>query len=196
MGAEPGDVLVLRPSRKAFSQPFCKFVSDVLAAHPGVPVFKVVPPRGYAPRSAAYPPLEDVTIGVPIKQHVRGPPAAAFPPRRPCARGPAPWPAPSCTGRPLAALLPLIVSASHGRAPPRVPARARACASGGLRRRQPARLPVGGADAWGGRARRRWAAMARSGASLRSRRCAGRRARVDYSTCGLSGLVGARGCPG
>jgi len=95
MGAEPGDVLVLRPSRKAFSQPFCKFVGDVLAAHPGVPVFKVVPPRGYAPRAAAYPPQEDVTIGVPIKQHVRGSLAAAFPPRRPGGtRGPVPRPAP------------------------------------------------------------------------------------------------------
>ena len=68
-----GEPLVLHPTRAEFSQPFLKYVSDVLAAHPDVAVFKVVPPRGWSPRQAAYPPLEDVTIGVPIKQHVRAP---------------------------------------------------------------------------------------------------------------------------
>lgn len=47
----------------------------------------------------------------------------------------------------------------------------------GLRRRRAVRLPVGGADAWGGRARRRWGATAPSAASSRSRRCAGGGAR-------------------
>lgn len=77
---------MLRPNRKDFSQPFLKYISQVLSDHPGTAVVKVIPPKGWSPRRHAYPPLEDVTIGVPIKQHVRAPTeqGANFLRMRPC----------------------------------------------------------------------------------------------------------------
>ena len=128
---EAGGVLVLRPDRKAFSQPFTKFVSNVLAAHPGVPVFKVVPPRGYQPRRHAYPPLEDVTIGVPIKQHVRSPVCGVPAHTGPfCARAAA---GPFLPGACISGLPRLHACAPEGQAASGALASAHTCALGGLR---------------------------------------------------------------
>lgn len=66
------ECLVIRPNRQEFSKPFTSFVEDVLARHPGVPCFKVVPPKGWSARSTDLSNLEDVQIGTPIKQHVFG----------------------------------------------------------------------------------------------------------------------------
>lgn len=47
-GAE--EVMVLRPTKAEFSQPFAQFVRKVLKKHPDIPMFKVVPPEGWKPR--------------------------------------------------------------------------------------------------------------------------------------------------
>lgn len=71
MGSEPQNFcLVLRPTRAEFAKPFCDYVSDVVKKHPDVPMFKVVPPKGWSPRKKKFPALDSLRIQTPIKQHV------------------------------------------------------------------------------------------------------------------------------
>jgi [histone H3]-trimethyl-L-lysine9/36 demethylase len=64
--------LTLRPTREEFSVPFATYVRRVFRKHPDLPMFKVVPPEGWAPRAKPFPKLEQVAIATPIKQHVFG----------------------------------------------------------------------------------------------------------------------------
>lgn len=64
--------LTLRPTREEFSVPFSTYVRRVFRKHPDLPMFKVVPPEGWAPRAKPFPKLESVAIACPIKQHVFG----------------------------------------------------------------------------------------------------------------------------
>lgn len=73
MGGSAGDpnfCPVLRPTRHEFSKPFMQYVEEAFKAHPGAPMLKVVPPKGWTPRTAAFPNLDDIRISTPIKQHV------------------------------------------------------------------------------------------------------------------------------
>ena len=63
--------LVLRPSVKEFSRPFCDYIKDVLQGHPEVPMFKVVPPEGWEPSSLDKNKINTCLIETPIKQNVR-----------------------------------------------------------------------------------------------------------------------------
>jgi hypothetical protein len=47
-----------------------QYVEEAFKAHPGAPMLKVVPPKGWTPRTAAFPNLDDIRISTPIKQHV------------------------------------------------------------------------------------------------------------------------------
>ncbi|KAL4426832.1 hypothetical protein ABPG77_006618 [Micractinium sp. CCAP 211/92] len=60
-----------RPTRAAFERPFCEYVSAIFKKHPDLACFKVVPPKGWAPRRRA-PDLSKIRINTPIKQHVFG----------------------------------------------------------------------------------------------------------------------------
>ncbi|KAL4431002.1 hypothetical protein ABPG75_006258 [Micractinium tetrahymenae] len=60
-----------RPTRAAFERPFCEYVSEIFKKHPDLACFKVVPPKGWAPRRRL-PDLTKIRINTPIKQHVFG----------------------------------------------------------------------------------------------------------------------------
>ena len=67
----PGDsncCPVLRPTKAQFSRPFANYVSDYFRKNPEVPIIKVVPPKGFAPRKTPYP--SDLKIDTPIEQKV------------------------------------------------------------------------------------------------------------------------------
>ena len=79
-----------RPTKEEFCRPFCDYVQDVCKQHPDIPLFKVVPPRGWNPRRSKFPKLEELRINTPIKQHVRPAPGltlmnSAVPMFTPCA---------------------------------------------------------------------------------------------------------------
>ncbi|GIL44927.1 hypothetical protein Vafri_2378 [Volvox africanus] len=63
---------VFRPTREEFEQPFCDYVRKIFKKQPDLPMFKVVPPRGWRPRRTPFPDLRKVQINVPIRQHVFG----------------------------------------------------------------------------------------------------------------------------
>ncbi|KAG2489039.1 hypothetical protein HYH03_012477 [Edaphochlamys debaryana] len=63
---------VFRPSKEEFEQPFSDYVRKIFRRNPNLPMFKVVPPKGWKPRRAPFPDLRQVTINVPIRQHVFG----------------------------------------------------------------------------------------------------------------------------
>eukprot|EP00198_Chlamydomonas_reinhardtii_P002200 XP_001691536.1 predicted protein [Chlamydomonas reinhardtii] len=63
---------VFRPSREEFDVPFCEYVRKVFRKHPDMPMFKVVPPKGWKPRRAPFPDLRNVQINVPIRQNAFG----------------------------------------------------------------------------------------------------------------------------
>jgi hypothetical protein len=58
------------PTRADFSRPFCEYVQEVCKNNPDIAMFKVVPPKGWAPRKGEFPNLQDLRIDTPIKQHV------------------------------------------------------------------------------------------------------------------------------
>ena len=61
---------VLRPTKAQFSRPFVNYVSEYFRKNPDVPIVKVIPPKGYAPRRSPYP--TDLRIDTPIEQRVGG----------------------------------------------------------------------------------------------------------------------------
>lgn len=63
---------MFRPSREEFEQPFCDYVRKIFKKHPDLPMFKVVPPKGWRPRKGPFPDLRTVNINVPIRQHAFG----------------------------------------------------------------------------------------------------------------------------
>ncbi|EFN59438.1 hypothetical protein CHLNCDRAFT_137990 [Chlorella variabilis] len=71
MRIDEGFCPTLRPTRAAFEKPFCDYVREVFAKNPDLPCFKVIPPKGWAPRKAPLD-LERIRINTPIKQHVFG----------------------------------------------------------------------------------------------------------------------------
>lgn len=73
-GASMGDPAwcpVLRPTRAEFSRPFSQYVEEAFKIHPDAPMLKVVPPKGWTPRTEPFPSLDKLRISTPIKQHVR-----------------------------------------------------------------------------------------------------------------------------
>jgi [histone H3]-trimethyl-L-lysine9/36 demethylase len=60
------------PTKAEFSRPFCEYVSKVMADNPDLPMFKVVPPQGWQPRTKPFPRLDRVQISCPIQQLVFG----------------------------------------------------------------------------------------------------------------------------
>jgi hypothetical protein len=62
----------LRPTREQFSKPFADYIEAAFKKYPGVAMVKVVPPRGWRPRSRPFPALATVPIETPIKQHCFG----------------------------------------------------------------------------------------------------------------------------
>lgn len=73
MGGSAGDPQwcpTLRPTRADFSKPFMAYVEEAFKANPGAAMLKIVPPKGWTPRTAAFPPLDELRISTPIKQHV------------------------------------------------------------------------------------------------------------------------------
>lgn len=73
MGGSAGDPQwcpTLRPSRAEFSKPFMSYVEEAFKANPGAAMLKIVPPKGWTPRTAPFPPLDELRISTPIKQHV------------------------------------------------------------------------------------------------------------------------------
>lgn len=74
-GASMGDPAwcpVLRPNRAEFSRPFVQYVEEAFKANPDAPMLKVVPPKGWTPRTEPFPSLDSLRISTPIKQHVSG----------------------------------------------------------------------------------------------------------------------------
>jgi len=69
---DPAWCPVLRPTRAEFSRPFVQYVEEAFKAHPDAPMLKVVPPKGWTPRTEPFPSLDSVRISTPIKQHVFG----------------------------------------------------------------------------------------------------------------------------
>ncbi|KAG2450697.1 hypothetical protein HYH02_004535 [Chlamydomonas schloesseri] len=63
---------VFHPTREEFDVPFCEYVRKVFRKHPDMPMFKVVPPKGWKPRRAPFPDLRNVQINVPIRQNAFG----------------------------------------------------------------------------------------------------------------------------
>eukprot|EP00873_Tetraselmis_striata_P015254 jgi/Tetstr1/435518/TSEL_024422.t1 len=60
-------------SREDFRRPFSKWVGDVFRENPGLPMFKVVPPKGWSPRFNDGPPeVDHIDIQTPITQHAFG----------------------------------------------------------------------------------------------------------------------------
>ncbi|CAD7698279.1 unnamed protein product [Ostreobium quekettii] len=74
MAAGSGEpCLVLRPTPEEFRVPFLDFVRRVMADHPDIPMFKVIPPAGWAPRRRpGFPDLANIEISCPIRQHAFG----------------------------------------------------------------------------------------------------------------------------
>lgn len=62
---------VLYPTKEEFSKPFVEYVQDVFRQYPGLPCFKVIPPKGYSTSKKGLPKFQDVVINTPIKQYVR-----------------------------------------------------------------------------------------------------------------------------
>lgn len=71
-GGDPCWCPTLRPTRHEFSKPFTQYVEEAFKANPGAPMLKIVPPKGWTPRTAPFPNLDDIRISTPIKQHVFG----------------------------------------------------------------------------------------------------------------------------
>lgn len=63
--------MTLNPSREEFSRPFTDYVQGIFQDNPDCPCFRVVPPKGWKPRTGDYD-FSKVNIGAPIKQHVFG----------------------------------------------------------------------------------------------------------------------------
>lgn len=62
----------LRPTRSEFSRPFAQYVEEAFKAYPDAPMLKIVPPKGWTPRTEPFPHLRTLRISTPIKQHVFG----------------------------------------------------------------------------------------------------------------------------
>jgi jumonji domain-containing protein 2 len=60
------------PTKEQFSKPFCDYVKAIFKKHPGLAMFKVKPPKGWAARSKPFPSLGKVEIACPIKQMAFG----------------------------------------------------------------------------------------------------------------------------
>ncbi|MEW5316850.1 MAG: hypothetical protein WDW38_008195 [Sanguina aurantia] len=71
-GHANGMCFEVHPTKEEFSQPFSKYVKGIFRKYPDLPMFKVIPPKGWKPRKSAFPDLSEVPISVPIRQHAFG----------------------------------------------------------------------------------------------------------------------------